>query len=157
MTLAKRFQTNQVPSKERFLYFLTFLMVGTLILSSFSVHLLVPESSNQWDLVKDCLYLVFSLLGSIFLFKINEKGDGKHFIERYICLSFPVMFQTILLTIGMTIASTAIQNVLGNMDQLLNESMINDVIIVFLSQVYMYWRLYKGFKLASSGSIADPL
>ena len=93
--LARRFKADAVPARERFYYFLILTMGMVTVTSSYVVDAL-HRPINQWDIAIDIAMIILAFGGSILLFKTNAKGDNKEFIERYVCLGFPIIIQTLL-------------------------------------------------------------
>src|SRR5688572_3398682 len=45
-------------------------------------------------------YVVVGFLGTYACFLANARGDGQRFIERFMCLSWPVLLRWVVLTYG---------------------------------------------------------
>lgn len=144
--LALRFRTNAVPSKERFLYLLLFVVLTTLMCSPSLVSVLYPTSPNKWDTYVDIAVLVITALGTIMCYKTNQSGDDEEFIERYVGISFPVAVQTMLIAI---VAGFAVGLLTTAPDDIAYESGVIDFALISLVTVYFYWRLSSSIKLAS--------
>ena len=85
--LAEDLRDNKVSEREKLYY-----MIGTVVLST---PLLVPSAPANPDditgeLVGIFILISITILGTIFTYRKNQQGDGKNFIERYVCLSFPI-------------------------------------------------------------------
>lgn len=147
--LALRFKNNEVPSKERFLYLLAHVTLTTLLSSSLFDYLVPPSvTPNQWSLVIDFVVVVFTIFGTILCYQTNKKGDDKDFVERYICISFPAMIQSLLIFIGVWIIyAIALSFSLGV--GISEEYSIYDIPPFILMFVYYFWRLNASMSIAS--------
>lgn len=85
--LARDLRDHKVSERDKLSY-----LIGTIILSA---PLLVPTvATNPNDITSEllsALVIIFvAILGTIFTYRKNQQGDGKNFLERYVCLSFPI-------------------------------------------------------------------
>ena len=85
--LARDLRDNKVSEREKLYY-----IIGTVVLSA---PLLIPHAPANYDditgeLVGIFILTLLTILGTIFIYRKNQQGDGKNFIERYVCLSFPI-------------------------------------------------------------------
>ncbi len=97
--LARRFKEGSVPQRERLYYYLFFSVLTIFMSGKIAAYYAMQSSLTAPDIAEDVLFAVVTVLGTILCYNTNSKGDHKEFIERTTCLSFPVMIQTILLTI----------------------------------------------------------
>lgn len=87
-----------------------FLISSILIVLSTFANL---SNNEEWKLVLEITMVVLmNLLGLVFLYRINEKGDQKNFLERYFVLNFIVsirviVFFTLFLIVFLIIAYVA--------------------------------------------------
>lgn len=97
--LAKKFKASDVPSKQRLIYLLIS-TVGYLILDS-SIWLDPSdyEPQSNWDIVTESTLWLMTLVGTIWCYVTNSKGDDREFIERYTCLGTVIIFQVILIAL----------------------------------------------------------
>jgi|SRR5579883_3149072 len=146
--LALRFQSNSVPSQERFFYFI-FTIILTMIISS-PVYMFAFYSSplSKWHICIHVLSLVIVIVGTIFCYRSNKSGDDKEFIERYISIAFPTGIRTffIMLPAGLLFyGAIALFRETG----LPHTASIYDFIWQAIFLGYFYWRLNSLIKLAS--------
>jgi len=99
--LARDLKNDAVSQRHKFIYFLMYVIVP-FFLSGFTGS----DSSQKSEEMLASLQLnhTFSLLfysigiGAIaalcWFYKTNQKGDGVHFIERYVCLTVPISIRT---------------------------------------------------------------
>src|SRR5262245_51957698 len=92
--LALRFKNNAVPSNERLLYLLIFIIFMTAMSSTFVINNFYSGQTNQWDIYTDLSMIIMNFLGTLICYKTNKSGDNKEFIERYISIGFPVGIRT---------------------------------------------------------------
>ena len=85
--LAEDLRDHKVSEREKLYY-----IIGTVVLST---PLLIPSApANHNDITGELvgifILILLTILGTIFIYHKNQQGDGKNFIERYVCLSFPI-------------------------------------------------------------------
>ena len=87
--LANELKAKKVPQLEKFKYFFA---VSILTSVFFELAILVPvlEETAMLDVIGSLIYLLIVALGIIVCYKANKKGDNKEFIDRFICLSWPI-------------------------------------------------------------------
>ena len=85
--LAEDLRDHKVSEREKLYY-----IIGTVVLST---PLLIPSApANHNDITGELvgifILILLTILGTIFIYRKNQQSDGKNFIERYVCLSFPI-------------------------------------------------------------------
>ncbi len=143
--LALRFKNNAVPSKERFLYLLIFMVLSTLLTASFVVSAMYPQGPNQWDTYVDIAEMLFTIAGTIICYQTNKNGDDREFIERYISIGFPVLIQTTLISIGAVMVVGLISH-----GEISDQASADDLLITIIAMLYYYWRLNSSIKIAAN-------
>jgi uncharacterized membrane protein len=109
--LARDFRQGRVSARERFKYLLAIMIyVPTGLMGSnwipgiyrfiysISNSILAKQASrvpplkifNDYNYLTDILIIAVTALGIIICYWTNRKGDGKKFIERFMCLSIPI-------------------------------------------------------------------
>jgi hypothetical protein len=142
--LALRFKNRTVPSRERFWYFFLSMLVFSLLTTSIVVKNLY-QNINGWDFLCDIAGVIGVIFGTIVCYRTNRRGDDKEFIERVVSIGFPVLVQSIILTVGLTFLYLFV----GSMNE--DKSTIYDLKVVIFTSIYFYWRLNYAIKIASSG------
>lgn len=143
--LAKRFSAGEVSSAERLRYFLLFMLLCYYLMSSYAGQYL-PCYINQvyyFDYIVDVIEITFFLVGTLLAYKVNVSGDNKEFIERYICIGFPIAIQMALIGIFIYGVMSIYES---SSDTATN---ITDVIIIIVLNIYYYVRFYRAIKVAS--------
>lgn len=147
--LAQRLKEGNVPPKEQLYYFLFISFIACLPKLNSLLYLTGgPEPEDflclsTLQLIEDGMFLSEIFIAIPFLYYINSKGDNTQFLERYICLSFPIFFRTMLLVlIALSLASLLI-----DADSLYDDTSLS--ILYISSLCYYYYRTYKCFKIAA--------
>ena len=94
--LARKLKNGEVSEKEGLAY---------VVLNGFFYFLLVTDyfkTNETLDYYKSIYFVFFDItlfiLMPFFCFYINQRGDNKDFIKRYVCLSLPVGLLTLLIS-----------------------------------------------------------
>ena len=141
--LALRLKQRQVSSREQLFYLLVFILLSTAMTTSFALDTLHYAPTNQWDYCIDVMAITFTIAGTIWCYRANKAGDDKEFIERYVCISLPVLIKAFaLLMLGMLV-------LLWTME-IPEETTVYDLVLSGMSMVYFYWRLRQSITLAAT-------
>lgn len=156
--LALRLRDNAVSSGEKFLYFvLIFPLFQALSFLEFAVPFedLSALSRSTAEQVKFAMWgamwttvIVWgvSALGSYLCYRTNQKGDGIAFIERYMCLLFPISIQTFLIFCLFSVLMMVLVMLFPIWIPLFFQlSMFLNMLPIF----YFYWRLNSAFKIVA--------
>ena len=115
------------------------------------------------------LFVFINIIGIATCYKTNENGDNDNFIERFICLAFPISNQaTILIWLPFSLLGLVTRDSFytGQIGDFLKKyieinpisaGIINTYIEFFyivLSYTYIYIKLNMSMKLASSKSVS---
>lgn len=101
--LAQRLKRNEVPEKEKLIYFLATAVVFTL-LGSFS--------SENFGFTLALLDMALVTWGYLWVFSINSGGDNKYFLDRVVSLGWPLSIKVILILLPLVVLNTNIFKVL---------------------------------------------
>lgn len=145
--LARRMRDGNIKSSERFYYFLIFMVGITIFMMNSTNSVMYNGEYNKWDIALDKLAFLATIIGSIILYKTNKRGDDKEFIERYICLGFPVAMQML----GISLALFATYILLSEIQviEMPEETTVVDYLLTLIVELYFYIRLNKAMKIAS--------
>ncbi len=141
--LANRLKAGKVSEKEKFYYFFIFMLFWYLnTLPSVSQSFGNVDKINIWLSLISIALLTFGLSC---VYKVNKKGDDKNFIERIICLSFPIgvrlgAFFIPVLSIAMIIGTYG-ANIAAYMKLGVGYGIV--------CMLYYYYALYHGIKIAA--------
>lgn len=91
--LAEELKNNTVSEKEKMKYSLGYAIMVAFITSHFFDS---REPLNRWDYATDVLSLISTAWGILYIFKKN--GGKGSFIEKSLCLSWPLSLKFIVLT-----------------------------------------------------------
>jgi len=144
--LAKELKEGTLNEWEKFKYFITGVMLYELLIS-------IPSDTDynlfEWVVISVSGFLI-TFLGIYMCYKINKTGDGLNFIERFICISLPIMIKLSVwsllpLFIFVLLMGTE-QEELASFDSFLGIFIIATVIFI---TVLFYWRVYVHMKWIS--------
>lgn len=148
--LARRFKNSAVPSRERFVYLLITSVLLSMFMSPFLILSVYPdyEALNMWDAYVDIAILTITIIGSVICYKTNKAGDDKEFIERYVCIGFPIIIQLIVAAI-IVIALMVIAMASGIDMEIPDKTSAFDLTFEIMIMLYFYVRLNSSIKLAA--------
>lgn len=145
--LAKRFKEDNVHSKERLCYFII-----SSVFTTFAMTYFWNDPSyviNNWDIATDISSLIYVILGILYTFRTNQKGDDKEFIERSICIGFPIIFRLIcFFLLPYIMGIVALEIFLDSPgDEVFS---LYGFLFMQILMIYYYYRLNKCMKIASN-------
>lgn len=111
--LAKELRDDTLPEREKFKYFLAYV-----VLTAFAMELfryLVPEYSLS-AVLASAFNILAVIVGVYICYKTNQNGDGLRFIERYICLSLPVSIRIVVLSLAVYLLLIIVLTVILKLD-----------------------------------------
>ena len=150
--LAHDLQGERVTAKQELGYVLIFNLILTLITSNFLLYgyemsAAEATSSPFWQKASDATALAFWLITYLFAYRVNQAGDGKHFIMRVLCLSVPISLQIFAFCILALLAALLMDFPLF---ETAHEGGLQQWGLEFLIGIYFLWRLTAGMRIASS-------
>ena len=147
--LAQRFVCDEVPEREQFWYLLVLSLLYCL-LTSMTLNNLFYEPLNFWDYVMDGLIVIATILGVFWMYQINAKGDGRDFIARYTCLSFPISIRTLLIFIILIVGLLTLEVFIDQIEIAEEGGSPYFVAIIVLCYLYFYLRMAAALRIASA-------
>lgn len=156
--LAASLKASTISERDKFIYFLIFLFAPVLL--RFIGLLYAPHSYAGSERLQDPYFqwivlglLPIGILIFYLFYKINTKGDGLHFIERFICLNFPLSIHLMLIGFIGGIMGALIMSISSIMNLLHNDIVMGSIIIVTVLGVillgYYCARMVMLLKIAS--------
>ena len=115
----------------------------------------LSEPPNIWDHAIDEMMIGSTLLGIMWMYQINTKGDGQNFIARYICLSFPIGVKSLLLVFVLLIGLFTLAEFIEQMEIPEEETSVHIFILLVLVIAYFYLRLAYAMRIASGAKKED--
>lgn len=129
--LAEDLKNRRVTQRQKMQYYLA----NTLLyLSSVYITGLIAVKPNLLTGINILLGLAITAGGILLCYKANSQGDDEEFIDRMVCLSWPISMRMIVVLIPIYIASALI--FAGNTSQ--PELNIADVAITVVYSIYFY-------------------
>ena len=156
--LARQIRDGQLTERQQFPYFIALMLyVGVLGSAHYVAYASdPPQPLTIYEPYLDVSWLVASLLSLLLCYRVNERGDGRAFIARYVCLGFPVMMTTMLIGVVLGLGGGFIDDPdflsSGRDEMVMGPAACAGVTVATL---YMLWRLPAAIKIAASGR-GDP-
>lgn len=163
--LAHDLKEDKVSSTEK-LFYLLFFLIGSQLLGIIFARLPKIINYNKDGCINSCgesfywyflIIPIVSLLikgyGIILSYKINSKGDDKRFLERVMCLLFPIAIRMAILLIFIKFLVSVTKDFFVNSASSLDIAdliMATDKMSAVIVAVYFCLRLKESIKIASS-------
>ena len=148
--LAHKLKNDQVSSKEKLWY----LIISTLII--YLGDLLDDGDTSgyiDWILsIADCIIVTITIY---VCYRINSKGDGDKFIERFVCLTVPISIRGLVLIIILTLLLLSIvllENKIPNLTTglLVDPGVVVEATVIYIiANIYMFHLFIKSFRIIS--------
>ena len=146
--LAQDLKKGKVSRKEKLIYFCaTFAFIGkfTLFISHITIYSL---NSAVMDILPG---LFITVWGVFACYKANKRGDHQNFLDRFFCLSFPIMIRLFVLIIVFLVVEIVglifIEDVLGI--PFGNHLEFGNIVLGSLIELYYFLWLRSSFRIVS--------
>jgi len=111
--LAHALATDTMSNRSKLIHFIAciclFLVMPVMRTLSLNKH---QEIGGHWAGALAIVDLVILLLGILYCYALNKRGDGKAFIERFILLSFPSIIRSVVLSFSLGMAIGLVEGML---------------------------------------------
>lgn len=106
-------KTGAVTQKDECLYILLIVL-----LLSFATMMsgLKDSPLNVYDLVDLILTPLLNILGVLYCYQVNSKGDNRDFILRFFCLGLPAVIRILVFTLPLQILAATVDVILSDSD-----------------------------------------
>ncbi|MDH4129470.1 MAG: hypothetical protein OEV44_11980, partial [Spirochaetota bacterium] len=95
------------------------------------------------DLIFFIFFTIIAITGILISYNANKLGDNVDFIDRFICISWPVSIKTLVIIIGVFIIYSIITRILaGGFDLSVDEGIINKKLDVYFNNHLIYIRIF---------------
>ncbi len=140
--LAEDLREGRVEEKERFKYYIAFIVLDGVVLE---LARYFPETFNMVKFMSRAAILIINITGTMLCYRTNRSGDNADFIGRMVCLSWPVGIKVFVL---FSAISLVVANLFGAS---FSESDVKLFIAIFggLFEISFYWLLYKYVRLVA--------
>lgn len=152
--LAHDLHKGFVSEKQQMVY----LLIGCLFYALFMAFIglvQIPVEITFFDYINQIVMLVGTILPVLIAFKINQSGDKKDFIARYICLGLPIGIKSSFITLLPFIIDPFLfpSSAESYLDDTIKIDFEHAAKVAFVSgiitYVYVIWRYTVSFKIAS--------
>jgi len=62
-----------------------------------------PVATQTWRMITDLMSILISAVGLIVCYRTNRRGDDKEFIERVMCIGFPITVFAMIILVAVSI------------------------------------------------------
>lgn len=144
--LAQELKEGTLSESDKFKYF--YILTIIISIAWGSTFYMAEAQFSLSDIIQSILDIIIVIIGTYFCYAINRDGDGKNFIERYICLNFPILIKFVVFLIF----GYVILGILFGSSFIVSEGLFEDWFIytyATLLNIYFYWRIYIHLKWIS--------
>ena len=148
--LSVKLKEGTLSQKEIFHYFF-----ANTIISAIQIQWLSIYASNGASIVSKflgLLYIIIVCIGTIVVFRTNQKGDGKSFVERYICISFPILIRVILIYIFFQLLYRIISQFIRSYEIVFMSINALFILLPLIIAVYFYYLIHSYLRYICSVS-----
>ena len=140
--LAGELKDGTLGQRERFEYLLLFVTLTVIAMESGRYSSEQP-SLLMW--VDSALAIVITVAGTWLCYQANRKGDDREFIDRYICMAFPIAIRLLVLLFGIFNAYLLVGYSVGGdrFEEFTETTSWVDVAMITAFELVFYWRLYR--------------
>jgi hypothetical protein len=153
--LARRFKSQAVSSRERLVYFCILMLVSVSASTpSLWAFFLTDDSGalidlNRWDAYLDFSTVALAPLGVIYCYLQNWHGDDREFIERWVCIGFPVGIQMLLLLFIAIVVTLVPADLIFGME-ISDATNVWGVGVTLAAEFYFFARLGSSIRIAAN-------
>ena len=144
--LAQELKEGTVSESEKFKYFFTLFILISIAWST--TNFFEPDEFTLSNIIQSIIDIIIVIVGTYLCYAINREGDGINFIERYVCLNFPIFIKfTVFMLFGYTILG-----IIFGTSFLVSDDVFANWFVYLLSTIlyiYFFWRLYVHIKWIS--------
>ncbi|MEZ4820194.1 MAG: hypothetical protein R3A45_09980 [Bdellovibrionota bacterium] len=97
--MAYELQEGTLTKKTLLCYILIYFVLECIFTSGSFIQYSFQDSNYKSLLIWDLFYLATTVFFIVLAFKKNEQGDGNFFLERILCLSFPILIRILVYSI----------------------------------------------------------
>ena len=152
--LAMTLKDGELSQKEWFKYFFIFIVLTALLME---VCLYIGEMPTVITITESVIVLMITVGGTLLSYKINKGGDDKEFIDRYVCLSIPILIKLIVLAIGFYIVYMILGYIVlsDTFDKYIDSTTWFDVLFALIFELLFFWRLTHYFSWVSNSLLKN--
>lgn len=145
--LAKELKEGTLDQKEKVKYLIIFVLAEYLF---FDLAYFLEEPSTINSPLEPILLTITTGLAIYLCFRINQKGDNSEFIDRFVCITFPIAIRFIVALIGIVFVLIAISIGLGDdFNPWVDDKSPILLIEEFAFIIIYYWRVWVALKWIS--------
>jgi hypothetical protein len=139
-SLQSELKNGTLSQADRFKYFFVFVVLTTIVME---IAGYIPSVSSFEKSTGSVLYIIVTIVGTIWCYKVNKAGDNSEFIDRYICLSLPVGVRLTVLfgAVALTYPTAGLIMFGDTFHEFIKSYNWIDVFITTILGVMFYWKL----------------
>lgn len=136
-------RNGEISSKHEKVYHL---VLFPLFILSLAVSPFIYDSFNTYDLIEFIWFVAATVLGTYWVYRINQKSDGKDFWLRYLMLFVPIALRSLLFVLVTTVVGYALFVFIPTPDVFFDETNLFDIFVSIGSDIYFFSLMIASFK-----------
>ncbi len=130
--LARDLREGKVTQGQKFFYFLIFMAMSSLAMYA------GVETDSSYLLMDMLSTVIVTVAGTYLCYQANARGDNKEFIDRFICIGFPIIVRFIPIVVFVMVVYYGVGMYAGF--SYVDESSIIDILIATVLEItYFIW------------------
>jgi len=147
--LIAELRNGTLSQAARFKYLLAFMLITVIILE---ISIFVSEVPSVASLSESIIVILITVLGTIWCYQTNKSGDNQEFIDRFICLTLPILVRIfviflLIFSLYMTIGFLLFGD---SFDKFTEKTNWIDVGFTICFEFYYYWKLSNAISLVAN-------
>ena len=118
--------------------------LATILMFTLDMYMPMPPSSVPIIATEVFGIVGVTVLGILYCFQVNKKGDGKHFLDRMICISWPIAIKQFLFTILVFVVAYVLVSAVASEEvaaTFLEQQTGVGVILMLMLEIWFFWRI----------------
>lgn len=145
--LAARFAAGTVPGKERAIYLAASVALNYVFFAYCAATPGLLPSIDKYYIAGEVSVFTAVMVTLALAYRVNEMGDDRDFVERYVCLSLPISLQFTVL--DYVLRAVEYQILMTHTELAMPAWHAIDIGMTALLYGYALWRTATAFRIAS--------
>jgi len=154
--LASDLKAGAVPNRDKRNYLIAWIVITTL--GGYAALAMESESSALL-ILETLLVLLINVAGVLVCYGANRAGDGRDFVERFVCMTLPLFIRVVVALLAFMVAYVIVGYAIRGQrfESFLERHNVADVLFAAAFEAAFYWRMRLHFlRIAGVSSDEQP-